>query len=93
MASGSQVYSGICADLPAHPRKKKRVMAVMRPELTSCGLAAAHAVTPPNSRVPAAFQSMNMAIRNPTSPIRFTMNAFFPASALAFSVNQNPIRR
>ena len=34
-----------------------------------------------------------MATRNPKSPIRLTMNAFLPASALIFSVNQNPISR
>ena len=34
-----------------------------------------------------------MATRTPKSPIRFMMKAFLPASALALSVNQNPIRR
>ena len=34
-----------------------------------------------------------MATRNPQSPIRFMMNAFFPASALALSSYQNPIKR
>src|SRR2546426_8369981 len=29
IASGSQVYSGICADFPVHPRKRNSVMAVM----------------------------------------------------------------
>ena len=44
-------------------------------------------------RLPTACHSMNIATRNPTSPIRLTMNAFLPASALAFSVNQNPMSR
>jgi hypothetical protein len=36
---------------------------------------------------------MNIAISTPKSPIRFIRNAFFPASALALSSNQNPISR
>ena len=44
-------------------------------------------------RVPSAFQRMNIATRKPKSPIRLTMNAFLPASALAFSLNQKPISR
>jgi hypothetical protein len=34
-----------------------------------------------------------MATRKPKSPMRFTMNALRPASALADSLNQNPISR
>ncbi len=34
-----------------------------------------------------------MATRTPKSPIRFMMKAFFPASALALSLNQKPISR
>ena len=44
-------------------------------------------------RLPNACHIRNMAIRKPKSPIRFTMKAFLPASALAFSENQKPIRR
>ncbi len=35
----------------------------------------------------------NMAIMKPKSPTRFTMKAFFPASAFARSLNQKPISR
>ena len=35
----------------------------------------------------------NIATRKPKSPIRFMMNAFLPASALALSANQKPISR
>jgi len=31
IASGSQTYRGICADLPVAPRKRSRVIAVARP--------------------------------------------------------------
>ncbi len=37
--------------------------------------------------------SRNIAIRNPKSPMRLTMNAFLPASAFAFSLNQKPISK
>jgi hypothetical protein len=36
---------------------------------------------------------MNIATSRPKSPMRLTMNAFFPASAFTFSLNQNPISR
>ena len=36
---------------------------------------------------------MNIATRNPKSPMRLTMNAFLPASAFAFSLNQKPMSR
>ncbi len=53
--------------------------------------AALHA---PRSRsVPTFQKSSIMATRKPKSPMRLTMNAFFPASALAFSLNQKPISR
>ena len=45
------------------------------------------------SSVPSACQIRNIAIRKPKSPIRFMMNAFLPASALALSLNQKPISR
>ena len=35
----------------------------------------------------------NIATRKPKSPMRLTTKAFFPASTLARSLNQNPIRR
>ncbi|MND04745.1 hypothetical protein D3C83_251580 [compost metagenome] len=46
-----------------------------------------------NDIVPKFANIRNIATRNPKSPIRFTMNAFLPASAFALSLNQNPISR
>src|SRR5512145_3205123 len=40
MASGSQTYSGICADLPVAPRKSSRQIAVMMPVSTPPAMAA-----------------------------------------------------
>ena len=36
---------------------------------------------------------IRIPMRNPKSPTRLTMNAFFPASAADFFSNQKPIRR
>ena len=51
------------------------------------------ALTPTKSSRPMFANRMNIAIRNPKSPMRLTMNAFLPASAFAFSLYQKPIRR
>jgi hypothetical protein len=77
--------------LPVAPRKRKRQIAVISapPNATSPSAPA----TPVNVSVPKFANIRNIATRNPKSPIRFTTNAFFPASALAFSLNQNPISR
>jgi hypothetical protein len=42
--------------------------------------------------VPKVVNRRNMAMRKPMSPMRFTMKAFFPASAFSRSVNQYPMR-
>ena len=54
---------------------------------------AAFGNTVPKSSEPVYQKINNMATRNPKSPIRLTMKAFLPASALICSVNQNPISR
>jgi hypothetical protein len=73
------------------PRKRKSAIAVTIAEPT--GTAAAASATGPNSSARKFHHIRNMATRKPKSPMRLTMNAFFPASALAFSVNQKPISR
>ena len=45
------------------------------------------------SSVPPAANSANMPSRNPQSPMRFTMKAFFPASAADGRSYQKPISR
>ena len=57
------------------------------------GRAAAPCMTPSKSSEPKFQNIRNIAIRKPKSPILLTMNAFLPASALAFSVNQKLIRK
>ena len=46
IASGSQTYSGICADLPVAPTKRRRQMAVKIPVPTSCGMVHERRVQP-----------------------------------------------
>src|SRR6266700_3813353 len=53
IASGSHVYSGICADLPVHPRNRNRVMAVTAPLLAASSVGAL-AKTSRKSSEPAA---------------------------------------
>src|SRR3954469_21407431 len=65
IASGSQTYNGICADLPATPTSMKSVIARMTPGATP----AAAAKTWSNCKE-RKFQNMiNAAIRKPKSPI------------------------
>jgi hypothetical protein len=65
-------------------------MAVAAPVLSPAGARARISV---NSRVPSVHQRMNIATSTPKSPTRLAMNAFLPASALAFSPNQKPISK
>ena len=92
MASGSHVYKGIWADLPVQPRNRSSVIAVISAPAGG-NTAGALANTVAKSSDPTRQKIRNIATRNPKSPMRFTMNALLPASALIFSLNQNPIRR
>ena len=92
IASGSQVYRGIWADLPVQPRNKNSVIAVIAapPGASAVG---ACSNTVAKSSEPIDQKIMNMATMNPKSPMRFMMNALRPAVAFAASVNQKPINR
>src|SRR4029077_15489768 len=85
MASGSQVWSGSCADFPQAPRKRSRLIAVAVP-MASVG---ALANTSPYSSVPSVVQSSMTPRANPQSPTRLTMKAFLPALAADSRVYQN----
>src|SRR5439155_13458088 len=63
IASGSQVYRGICADFPVQPRNRNRVMAVTTGP--PAGKAAeAFGNTAPKSSEPVCRKISNMATRN-----------------------------
>src|SRR2546423_14194738 len=81
MASGSQMYRGIWADLPVQPRNRKRVIAVAA---APPGRKAAGALgkTVSKSSAPLCVEMRNIATQNPQSPLRLAMNGFLPPSAL-----------
>src|SRR5437667_11922974 len=89
MASGSQIYRGIWADLPVQPRNRKRVIAVAA---APPGRKAAGALVKTVSKSSDArcVERRHIATRNPKCPMRLTMSAFLPASALIPDVHQQP---
>src|ERR1043166_7198646 len=90
IASGSHTYSGICALLPTHARNRNRQMTVYGGAAPSTATADFSGAS---SSVLRRGARRDMAIRKPKSPLRFTMNAFLPASAFTFSLNQKPMSK
>ncbi len=90
IASGSQTWSGTCADFPIAPANSSSEIAVAVPfAIVSPGApSTASKSSEPNFDTISA-RPISIAV----SPIRVVTNAFF--AALAFSVfsNQKPIRR
>ena len=91
MASGSHTKSGICADFPVAPRNKRRQIQSIVLLLRETDEAPAKTVS--KFKLPKAAKIKNMPRRNPISPIRLTIKAFFAASPAGFFSYQNPIRR
>ena len=91
MASGSQVYSGIWADLPVAPKNRNRVMAVRTPE--PMGYLAARGNTSEKFNDPKVQKIRKTPNRKPKSPIRLTTKAFLPASDADCFSYQNPMSR
>src|SRR2546422_10912680 len=89
IASGSQIYRGIWADLPVQPRNRKRVIAVAA---APPGRKAAGAVgkTVSKARDPRCVKMRNIATRNPKHPIRVTMNGLLPPAAVICTLNHKP---
>ena len=99
MASGSQTYSGICADFPAAPTNSNSAIAVRTGAPTARAWApsaaskacripkfAATSASPAEVKrmVPNVTAVSKMPRMNPESPMRFTINAFLPASEADF---------
>jgi len=95
MASGSQTWSGICALLPVAPTNRSRHTMVAMPNWPSGSRAREEAFSARSTRstVPKAWKATIMPRISPTSPIRFTTNAFMPARAALGLRYQNPISR
>ncbi len=83
MASGSQTWSGNCADLPHAPTNRSRQIRV-RYGVYGAGFWAAAGKTVAKSSEPKRAKTPKIPRMNPKSPIRLTMNAFLPASAANF---------
>ncbi len=90
IASGSHTCSGNCALLPHAPANSSRQIAVARQSPASVPAAAK---TRLKSSVPNVVQIRKMPRAKPTSPMRFTKNAFLPAAAAAGFSYQKPINR
>ncbi len=87
IASGSQTYSGICADLPVAPTKQQQAIAVSTPCAAEVSTRHRRRLAEKRSRNRACRTVQNsnrMPMRNPKSPTRFTQNALLPASVARF---------
>jgi len=73
--------------------KNSSVVTDSAPHVTSTGIAATCSAMALKSSVPNAVKAPNMPRMNAKSPMRFTMNAFLPASPADFFVYQNPMSR
>jgi len=85
IASGSQTYSGIWADLPVAPMKSSKAMALSTPKpAVSAGKPPRAWLTSTNRTVPSTLNISSMPRMKPASPTRLAMKAFLPASAADF---------
>src|SRR5664279_1983580 len=73
MASGSQTYSGNCADLPQAPTKSNRQAAVITGSPIANWPLRAIALTWVYCTEPKCQAIMNMPSRNPASPMRLSL--------------------
>src|SRR6266480_2375008 len=89
MASGNQVYSGICALFPVAPKNSNSVITVISPGVNLDVLAN----TSEKSAFPIFETIQNIAIKKPRSPILFMTNALLAALSYAVFLNQYPISK
>jgi hypothetical protein len=89
MASGSQVWSGTCADFPTAPANRRRAIAVAVPDASP----SAAPKTSSNRTEPIVANTRKIPMSIAVSPMRVTMKAFLPASAATFRSYQNAISR
>ena len=91
MASGSQMNSGSCADLPTAPTNSRAAIAVAvvgdsRPDW-------ALLLSTPKLSEPTVENVRNIAIMKPQSPMRLVTKAFLPAVAADSRVCQKAMRK
>ena len=97
MASGSHVWSGNCADLPAAPANSPSATHVTMPPAIS-GVAAqmsgiSKGLRPAAAKVGLCANRYSSASRKPKSPRRVMMNAFLAAFTAAGRSCQKPMSR
>ena len=99
MASGSQVWSRNCADLPMAPMNSSRQSTVIaghcqeRKWMTSFWCAGTAAKAPSKSMCPRIAKAPKMPRAKPKSPTRLTTNALIAAALAAGLSYQKPISR
>ena len=99
IASGSHVWSGNCPDLPIAPANTPAAIHVAAPPAIIPASTPAYRSAMSKPFSPAADSASccenrySMPSRNPKSPTRVTINAFFAAAAADGRVYQNPISR
>src|SRR5688572_23451059 len=93
IASGSQTYSGICADLPTAPTNNNRAIVEITPNAASAGSPAIAPFSSLKLTVPNCEKASSTPRMNATSPMRLTTNAFLPASAADGFAYQKPMSR
>src|SRR5438093_5619882 len=72
IASGSQTYSGICADFPVAPTNSSSVIIDTAPNVVSGATTAARRAISWKSRVPNRTNAARTPRMNPTSAVRLT---------------------
>ena len=83
IASGSQTYSGICADLPARADQQQQRDRGQQPR-SRRGRQPAAEDRAEIERCRNCMKIRNIASEKPKSPMRLTMNALLPASVANF---------
>ncbi len=89
IASGSHVWSGICADLATAPPSRPSAMRLTIVD----GSPSTSSKTATYSSVPVSQISRTSASANVASPIAFMTNAFFAAATASGRWCQNPMSR
>ena len=79
MASASQVWNGICADLANAPTSRRQPIATTTPSLTVNSFGASSKISS-RSKVPSSRNRKSAASTRPTSPTTLITKAFMPAT-------------
>src|SRR5262249_46646970 len=94
IASGNHTCSGNCPDLPTAPQQiNSAIKVTAAPSVARQPLSRQPLPPPQKSSVPLRPYSQSKTRKNPMSPTRVVMNAFFAAAAALGRWIQNPISK